>query len=146
MPSKHGKHFEHAPARAADLDAFERDVTRAARVRSLLVTWHLPTVLSVARRHLVGQSDPNASVASSRCSKRAIRCSSKRSRPTTPPPGRRSMRCSPTACCKAFAAAQQTNRAQRRESAADVVKRMIDLAGESGVYLAIGEMRCRRKN
>ncbi len=130
--------FDHAPARATDLEAFEHDVSRAARVRSLLVAWHLPVVLSVARRHLVGQPDPNASrlVALLELGNpvliEAVEAYDAAARPTFESVLTNRL-------LRAFAEIPQSRRAQRRTSAAEVVQRMINLADESGVHLAIGE-------
>lgn len=43
--------------RAADLDTFEMYAFQASQLRSLLVNRALPVVLSVAKRHLIGQTD-----------------------------------------------------------------------------------------
>jgi RNA polymerase primary sigma factor len=43
---------------ARALSEFERDVARAGRTKHLLTRLHLPTVLSVARRHLLNVEDP----------------------------------------------------------------------------------------
>lgn len=48
--------FDRYDVRAGDLDQFDRWIAQAWQVRSTLVLAALPTVLSVARRHLVGKS------------------------------------------------------------------------------------------
>ncbi len=129
--------FAAGPARARDLASFEADVARAARVRSLLVTWHLPVVLSVARRHLVGvDASPG----------RLIELL-ERGNPTLiqsvdayDAAGRPSFDAFLTNRLLRTFAAQPAGpvKARKREGAEAVVQRMIDLAGESGVRLALG--------
>jgi len=134
--------FTHAPARAADLDAFEFDIARAARVRSLLVTWHLPVVLSVARRHLVGKpSNTPARLLQLLEAGNPVLIEAVESYDATARPTFESVLTN--RLLRDFASADATlgkhGKAQRRASAAEVMQRMIDLANESGVHLAITE-------
>ena len=131
--------FAHEPPRAADLDAFERDIAMAARVRSLLVTWHLPVVLSVARRHLVGKPDDRPARLIELLEEGnpvlidTVEAFDAAARPTF-----ESVLTNRLLRAFAASAAQvEQSKARRRESAADVLQRMIDLADESGVHLAI---------
>lgn len=153
------ENFAHAPARARDLDAFEHDIARAARVRSLLVTWHLPVVLSVARRHLVGKPD-NTPTRLLELLERgnpvlidAVDGYHAAARPTfdsvltnrllqtfATPPG--SPASAPGMQGKQPVAGTDSahpGKARRRASAAEVMQRMIDLADESGIHLAISD-------
>ncbi len=133
--------FAHAPARAGDLTLFEQDVARAARVRSLLVTWHLPTVLSVARRHLVGKPDD---------SPRRLVQLLEIGHPllielvdTYDPAGRPTFESALTnRLLRTFAAdpASQRGKALKRATAAEVMQRLINLADESGIHLAITDL------
>jgi len=50
--------FDRHQPRATDLDQFDALVAQARHLRTLLVRVNLPTVLSVARRHLVDVPDP----------------------------------------------------------------------------------------
>lgn len=50
--------LDRAQPRAGELDRFEACIAHARQVRTLLVRVNLPTVLSVARRHLVDVPDP----------------------------------------------------------------------------------------
>lgn len=134
------KRFAHAPARARDLDLFEQDVARAARVRSLLVTWHLPVILSVARRHLVGKpsNTPNRLIQLLEVGNpiliAAVETYDGAARPTFESVLTNRL-------LQAFATAPGSHRgkALRRATAAEVMQRMLDLADESGVHLAITE-------
>lgn len=134
------EHFAHAPARARDLELFEQDIARAARVRSLLVTWHLPVVLSVARRHLVGKDNNTPT--------RLIQLLETGNPVLIDTVDAYDAAARPTfesvltnRLLQAFAAAPGSRRgkALRRATAAEVMQRMIDLADESGVHLAITE-------
>ncbi|MEX0654451.1 MAG: hypothetical protein WD534_00900 [Phycisphaeraceae bacterium] len=49
----------HEP-RGSDLDAFDRYLAAARQVQALLVAGHRPVVLSVARRHLIGEPQTSA--------------------------------------------------------------------------------------
>ena len=129
--------FNRGPARAADVASFEADIARAARVRSLLTTWHLPVVLSVARRHLVGENPSPG---------RLIELL-ERGNPTLiesvdayDARGRPSFEAFLTNRLLRTFAAQPAGptKARKREGAEAVVQRMINLAGESGVRLALG--------
>ncbi|MEO0514456.1 MAG: hypothetical protein AAF086_04080, partial [Planctomycetota bacterium] len=136
--------FTHAPARAADLNRFEADIARAARVRSLLVTWHLPVVLSVARRHLVGRPDNTTShllellELGNPVLIDAVERYDAAARPTFDSVLTNRL-------LQTFAtpigtyASRGPGKARKRASAAEVMQRMINLADESGVYLAITE-------
>ena len=132
--------FAHAPARARDLDGFEQDVARAARVRSLLVTWHLPVVLSVARRHLVGKpsNTPTRLIQLLEVGNPilidTVETYDAAARPTFESVLTNRL-------LQAFATAPGSHRgkALRRATAAEVMQRMLDLADESGVHLAITE-------
>ena len=130
--------FAHAPARAADLDAFEQDVARAARVRSLLVTWHLPIVLSVARRHLVGKPDnsPHRLVQLLETGHPLLIDLVDAYDPTGRPTFESLLT---TRLLQTFAAdpASQRGKALKRATAAEVMQRLINLADESGIHLAI---------
>jgi hypothetical protein len=136
------QHFEHAPAKARDLDTFERDLAMAARVRSLLVTWHLPVVLSVARRHLVGKphAGPTRLIELLELGNPVlidtVEGYDASHRPTFESVLTNRL-------LRAFAASAATHsvnaKARRRVNAAEVMQRMINLADESGVHLAITE-------
>ena len=130
--------FAHAPARARDLDAFEQDVARAARVRSLLVTWHLPIVLSVARRHLVGKPDnsPHRLVQLLETGHPLLIDLVDAYDPAGRPTFESLLT---TRLLQTFAAdpASQRGKALRRATAAEVMQRLINLADESGIHLAI---------
>ncbi|MEM7625911.1 MAG: hypothetical protein AAF333_09800 [Planctomycetota bacterium] len=132
--------FAHAPARARDLDLFEQDVARAARGRSLLVTWHLPVILSVARRHLVGKPSNTPT--------RLIQLLEVGNPLLIDAVETYDAAASPTfesvltnRLLQAFATAPGSHRgkALRRATAAEVMQRILDLADESGVHLAITE-------
>lgn len=134
--------FEHAPARARDLDAFEHDVAQAARVRSMLVTWHLPVVLSVARRHLVGKPDQTPAQLIELLERgNPVLIDTVEAYDAAGRPAFESVLTN--RLLQAFAppvgmpARSGPGKARRRSSAAQVVQRMIDLADESGVHLAI---------
>jgi len=136
--------FTHAPARAADLNQFEADIARAARVRSLLVTWHLPVVLSVARRHLVGRPDNTVShllellELGNPVLIDAVENYDAAARPTFDSVLTNRL-------LQTFAtplgtyAKRGPGKARKRATAAEVMQRMINLADESGVHLAITE-------
>lgn len=136
--------FAHAPARAADLNQFEADIARAARVRSLLVTWHLPVVLSVARRHLVGRADNTTNhllellELGNPVLIDAVERYDAAARPTFDSVLTNRL-------LQTFAtplgtyAKRGPGKARKRATAAEVMQRMINLADESGVHLAITE-------
>ncbi|MEM1108798.1 MAG: hypothetical protein AAGH99_08925 [Planctomycetota bacterium] len=136
--------FAHAPARAGDLGLFEADVARAARVRSLLVTWHLPVVLSVARRHLVGKPDntPTRLLELLELGNPVLIDAVERydaaARPTFDSVLTNRLLQSFATPIGTFAK-RGPGKARKRVSAAEVMQRMINLADESGVYLAITE-------
>lgn len=160
--------FAHAPARARDLDRFEHDIARAARVRSLLVTWHLPGVLSVARRHLVGKPENTTtglmqllelgnpvlidavdaydaaarptfdSVLTNRLLK-AFATPPAPGNQRRPPGGKDDSLESRGHFDTADPAHVAKGKARRRVTPAEVMKRMIDLADESGIHLAISD-------
>lgn len=136
--------FAHAPARAADLNQFEADIARAARVRSLLVTWHLPVVLSVARRHLVGKPDNTAShllqllELGNPVLIDAVERYDAAARPTFDSVLTNRLLQTFAAPIGTFAK-RGHGKARKRATAAEVMQRMINLADESGVHLAITE-------
>lgn len=136
--------FAHAPARAADLNQFEADIARAARVRSLLVTWHLPVVLSVARRHLVGKPDNTAShllqllELGNPVLIDAVERYDASARPTFDSLLTNRLLQTFAAPIGTFAK-RGHGKARKRATAAEVMQRMINLADESGVHLAITE-------
>ncbi|MEM9420267.1 MAG: hypothetical protein AAGA25_14605 [Planctomycetota bacterium] len=136
--------FAHAPARAGDLNHFEADVARATRVRSLLVTWHLPVVLSVARRHLVGKPDntPTHLVELLELGNPVL-IDAVESYDASAKPRFDSVLTN--RLLQTFATPIGTyskrgpGKARKRATAAEVMQRMINLADESGVHLAITE-------
>ncbi|MEM9913719.1 MAG: hypothetical protein AAF911_02020 [Planctomycetota bacterium] len=136
--------FAHAPARAADLNRFEADIARAARVRSLLVTWHLPVVLSVARRHLVGKPDNTVNhllqllELGNPVLIDAVERYDAAGRPTFESVLTNRLLQTFAAPVGTFAK-RGPGKARKRATAAEVMQRMINLADESGVHLAITE-------
>ncbi len=128
-----------APASA--VDRFERSVTQAAQVRSLLVTWHLPAVLSIARRHVTGLDTPGRRLVellelANPVLIDAVETYDAAKRPTFDNVLTNRLL---TAFAARDAAASGPAKARKREAAGQVVQRMIDLANESGVYLALSE-------
>lgn len=150
--------FAHAPARARDLDAFEHDIARAARVRSLLVTWHLPVVLSVARRHLVGKPDDTPTHLLELLERGnpilidAVDTYHAAARPTfdsvltnrllqsfATPGTHAHVQGSQSKSVASGSESSHPGKARRRATPAEVMRRMIDLADESGIHLAISD-------
>ena len=128
-------------APAGEVDRFERSVTQAAQVRSLLVTWHLPAVLSVARRHVSGIDRPGPRLIellelANPVLIDAVENYDAARRPTFENVLTNRLL---TAFAARDAATTGVAKARKREAAGQVVQRMIDLANESGVYLALSE-------
>lgn len=128
-------------APTGEVDRFERSVTQAAQVRSLLVTWHLPAVLSVARRHVTGLDRPASRLVELLELANPVLIDAVESYDAVRQPTFESVLTN--RMLKAFAArdaaAAGPAKARKREAAGQVVQRMIDLANESGVYLALSE-------
>ena len=136
--------FAHAPARAADLNRIEADIARAARVRRLLDTWPLPVVLSVARRHLVGKPDNTVNhllqllELGNPVLIDAVERYDAAGRPTFESVLTNRLLQTFAAPVGTFAK-RGPGKARKRATAAEVMQRMINLADESGVHLAITE-------
>ena len=133
-----------AAAGAASVDRFERFVTQAGQARSLLVTWHLPTVLSVARRHVAASETvrPQRLIELLELGNPvlidAVEHYDAARRPAFDNVLTNRL-LTAFAARDAAVAERGGPRARRREAAAAVVQRMVDLANESGVYLALSE-------
>lgn len=128
-------------APAGEVDRFERWVTQAAQVRSLLVTWHLPAVLSVARRHVAGLENPGPHLVELLELANPVLIDAVESYDAARQPTFEHMltnRLLKSFAARAAAAAGPA-KARKREAAGQVVQRMIDLANESGVYLALSD-------
>jgi len=128
-------------ASASEVERFERGVTQAAQVRSLLVTWHLPAVLSVARRHVAGHDNPGPRLVELLELANPVLIDAVENYDATRQPTFESVLTN--RLLKAFAARDAAvtgpAKARKREAAGQVVQRMIDLANESGVYLALSD-------
>ncbi len=128
-------------APSGEVDRFERSVTQAAQVRSLLVTWHLPAVLSVARRHVTALERPASRLIELLELANPVLIDAVESYDAVRQPTFESVLTN--RMLKAFAARDAADagpaKARKREAAGQVVQRMIDLANESGVYLALSE-------
>lgn len=127
--------------RAADLDAFEKCIKQARQIRDLLVKANLPTVLSVAKRQLIGSPE--------RTTNRLLQLlelgvpvliaavdeyQASRSQTFSSFLTNRLM--------QHFVAVQVNGgRAHRRLSAEQLLRRMVDQANESGVVLSLDETR-----
>ena len=133
--------WSRAAASASEVEQFERSVNQAAQVRSLLVTWHLPAVLSVARRHVAGHANPGPRLIELLELANPVLIDAVESYDATRRPTFENVLTNHL--LKAFAARDAANvgpaKARKREAAGQVVQRMIDLANESGVYLALSE-------
>lgn len=132
--------------RAAELDEFERLLVRAKRLQATLVKTNLPVVLSVARRHLLSEELEsqarllellevgNVVLIDAVDGYDASRSQSFRALLTN--------RLLQTFASEA-SLAKGRKRAIRRRTGRETLRRMVDLAGESGVHLVVEESEPR---